>query len=93
MISVERLLAYGRLESEANLESIPSVMPPSEWPDEGCIEMKDVSFSYSPSGPNVLKNISCLIQPKEKVSVFINQLSTIYIRTYYEVHYNNYNNH
>ena len=67
MVSVERLLAYGRLESEANLESNHSVMPPIEWPYEGCIEMNNVSFSYSPSGPNVLKNISCLIQPKEKV--------------------------
>ncbi len=68
MVSVERLLAYGRLESEAELEtdSVAFALP-SDWPSKGSIEMRNVCYSHSPSTPNVLRNINCSIYPKEKV--------------------------
>ena len=38
MISVERVLGYGKLESEASLETVPPQFKPSEeWPTHECI--------------------------------------------------------
>ena len=69
MVSVERILAYGRLESEASLDTLPpSSPPPSGWPDKGQMEVSDLCYRHSPDGPLVLKGLSCVVQPHEKVS-------------------------
>ncbi len=70
MISTERILGYSRLESEASLETLlPSDKPSPEWPEEGRIQMKNVSFQYSPELPLVLKGLDLTIQPGEKIGV------------------------
>ena len=71
MISAERVMAYGKLESEAPLETNPSIQIEPDWPRKGHIEMKDVSYSHSKEGPLVLKGITCDIKPGEKVRYII----------------------
>ena len=66
MTSVERVLEYCKLESEAPPET--DVKPPKNWPPKGQIKMDNMSFSYHRSLPRVLHHISCCIEPREKVS-------------------------
>ena len=68
MVSAERVMAYGRLEPEASLETHPdSNRPTSDWPNKGHIELSKVTYRHSPEGPQVLKGISATILPSEKV--------------------------
>ena len=68
MISAERIMGYGKLESEAPLETLlPQNKPPPEWPKYGEIALEDVSFRYSPDLPLVLKSLCFCIKPAEKV--------------------------
>ena len=68
MVSTERLLEYGKLEPEASLETRPPSVPPaSDWPMEGQIEFKNLSYRHSSDGPLVLKRLSCVVKPREKV--------------------------
>jgi len=69
MVSAERVMAYGKLESEASLETVPpSSKPPSDWPSEGRLEINDLSYRHSSEGPLVLKGITCTVKSGEKVS-------------------------
>lgn len=65
MTSVERVLEYTELENEAAWET---KKPPPEWPSQGMITFDQVSYSYSSNGPLVLKNLTAMFRPKEKVS-------------------------
>ncbi|XP_074845315.1 ATP-binding cassette sub-family C member 4 isoform X2 [Carettochelys insculpta] len=67
MISVERVLEYTALETEAPWES--SKRPPATWPSEGVIAFENVNFTYSLDGPLVLRHFSVLIKSKEKVGI------------------------
>ena len=68
MVSPERVIAYGELEVEASLETLPvSNKPPPTWPDKGNIVLNDVCYSHSVDGPQVLTNISCVVPSKNKV--------------------------
>ena len=63
-------MAYGRLEPEAPLESLPPLeKPPNHWPDEGRIEFDEVSFRYSDDLPLVLKSLSFSVKPSEKMGI------------------------
>lgn len=69
MNSVERMVYYAQdVEQEAPYE-IPSHKPPASWPAEGKLELKDVSLSYRPGLPTVLKGISMNVRPGEKVGI------------------------
>ena len=68
MVSPERVMAYGKLETEAELETQPSLKPPSNWPDKGHIVFTDVCYRHSTEYPLALKNISCNISPNDKAS-------------------------
>ena len=71
MVSTERVMAYGKLESEAPLDTEPlSAAPGSDWPSKGQIEFSDLSYRHSANGPLVLKGISCVVEPREKVRKF-----------------------
>ena len=65
MTSVERVMEYTELESEAPWET--QKRPPPDWPSQGLINFDRVSFSYSADGPLVLKDMNAVIRPKEKV--------------------------
>ncbi|XP_065919884.1 ATP-binding cassette sub-family C member 4-like isoform X2 [Dysidea avara] len=70
LVSVERVMAYGQLESEAELETIPhDKAPPLQWPDKGVIDLHNTKFKYAIDYPYVLKSISFRIESCEKVGI------------------------
>ncbi|XP_032678093.1 probable multidrug resistance-associated protein lethal(2)03659 isoform X2 [Odontomachus brunneus] len=69
MTSVERILEYSKVNSEPPLESTPDKKPKAEWPQEGKVEFKNVWMRYAPLEPPVLKNLSFVIHPREKVGI------------------------
>ncbi|KAL2941533.1 ABC transporter C family member 3 [Bienertia sinuspersici] len=68
MISVERILDFTRLPSEAPLV-IDDCRPELDWPSEGFIQFENLHVRYSPASPMVLKGINCTIPAKMKVGV------------------------
>lgn len=69
MTSVERVMEYAELPSEAPLESEPKYRPPNEWPSSGEIILSDLNFKYSENSNFVLKNLNLRIQAKEKIGI------------------------
>ncbi|XP_069001598.1 ATP-binding cassette sub-family C member 4-like [Embiotoca jacksoni] len=67
MTSVERVVEYTELQSEAPWET--RRRPPPDWPSRGRVTLDRVSFSYSADGAPVLKDISASFQPNEKVGI------------------------
>ncbi|XP_028288471.1 multidrug resistance-associated protein 4-like isoform X2 [Parambassis ranga] len=67
MTSVERVVEYTELKSEAPWET--ETRPPPGWPSRGMVTFDQVNLSYSTDGPLVLKGISTTFQPKEKVGI------------------------
>ncbi|XP_065177458.1 ATP-binding cassette sub-family C member 4-like [Sycon ciliatum] len=67
MTSSERVITYGKLEPEVQ-PPLP-VQPPDDWPQRGQITGVDMSFTYSPTLPNALKNLNFVIQPGEKIGI------------------------
>ncbi|XP_057686609.1 multidrug resistance-associated protein 4 [Corythoichthys intestinalis] len=67
MTSVERVVEYTELDSEASWET--QKRPPPGWPSKGMVTFDGVSFSYSPDGPKVLHNLKVTFQPKDKVGI------------------------
>ncbi|NWX88406.1 MRP4 protein, partial [Nothoprocta pentlandii] len=67
MISVERVMQYTELEKEAPWET--DKHPPPEWPSQGMIAFENVNFTYSLDGPLVLRHLSVVIKPREKVGI------------------------
>ncbi|XP_050516933.1 probable multidrug resistance-associated protein lethal(2)03659 [Diabrotica virgifera virgifera] len=66
MTSVERVQEYADLKHE---EDNHTAEPDKTWPDQGKVEFKNMSLQYSPDDPPVLKNLSFVIQPSEKVGI------------------------
>ncbi|CAH1104174.1 unnamed protein product [Psylliodes chrysocephalus] len=69
MTSVERVLEFTKIEHEPDLESTPDKKPPSSWPKYGKIEFNDCSMRYSYFEPPVLKHLSFVVKPKEKIGI------------------------
>nr|XP_019945775.1 PREDICTED: multidrug resistance-associated protein 4 isoform X1 [Paralichthys olivaceus]XP_019945776.1 PREDICTED: multidrug resistance-associated protein 4 isoform X1 [Paralichthys olivaceus]XP_019945777.1 PREDICTED: multidrug resistance-associated protein 4 isoform X1 [Paralichthys olivaceus]XP_019945778.1 PREDICTED: multidrug resistance-associated protein 4 isoform X1 [Paralichthys olivaceus]XP_019945779.1 PREDICTED: multidrug resistance-associated protein 4 isoform X1 [Paralichthys olivac len=67
MTSVERVVEYAELESEAPWET--DKQPPHDWPRRGSITFDRVAFSYSASEPLVLKNLTVVFTSREKVGI------------------------
>ncbi|XP_061735042.1 ATP-binding cassette sub-family C member 4-like isoform X3 [Nerophis ophidion] len=67
MTSVERLVEYTELKSEAAWET--DTMPPPDWPTGGFITFDSVNFSYSANDPLVLKNLTLVFTSREKVGI------------------------
>jgi len=86
LMAVERILEYTALPSEPDNPSIPDnavnasapaksqiveeVLPPSDWPQHGRIQLQDVHLWYSPLEPPVLRGLTLNILPCEKASNF-----------------------
>ncbi|KAK9073074.1 hypothetical protein SSX86_007396 [Deinandra increscens subsp. villosa] len=68
MISVERVLQYSKLTSEAPLV-IEDSQPSNEWPENGTISFTNLQIRYAEHLPSVLKNITCTFPGKKKVGV------------------------
>ncbi|XP_034741526.1 multidrug resistance-associated protein 4-like isoform X2 [Etheostoma cragini] len=67
MTSVERVVEYAELESEAPWET--DKQPPHDWPEAGSITFDRVNFSYSASERLVLKNLTVDFTSREKVGI------------------------
>ncbi len=68
IVSVERVLEYSRLPSEAP-EIIHRHRPPISWPAQGGVEFQNYSTRYREGLELVLKNINLSIKPHEKIGV------------------------
>lgn len=67
MVSVERVIEYADLSSEAPLESFVERKPPKNWPSKAEIEFQNLCVKYGSETDPFLKSISCVIRPLEKV--------------------------
>ena len=65
MVSVERVLAYTKLQPEAGYKRV--IFPAKCWPEHGAVTLKNLSLVYYPNGPKVLQDLSCSIVASEKV--------------------------
>ncbi|TXG56119.1 hypothetical protein EZV62_017432 [Acer yangbiense] len=68
MISVERILQFTKLPSEAPLV-IKECRPDSDWPTNGKIELENLHVQYTPALPLVLKGITCIFPGEKKIGV------------------------
>ncbi|GFZ02886.1 multidrug resistance-associated protein 9 [Actinidia rufa] len=68
MISVERILQYSNIPSEAPLV-IEDSKPPNNWPDIGTICFTNLQIRYAEHLPSVLKSITCTFPGRKKVGV------------------------
>jgi ATP-binding cassette, subfamily C (CFTR/MRP), member 1 len=68
IVSVERVLEYASLPSEAP-EIISKNRPPISWPSQGAVQFHNYSARYRPELELVLKNINLAFKPKEKIGV------------------------
>ncbi|KAL9971726.1 hypothetical protein ACROYT_G017928 [Oculina patagonica] len=67
MTSVERVMTYTKLDSEPGYKV--ERFPPGHWPSKGTITFQDVSMTYYPGGPQVLKKINLNIEGGAKIGV------------------------
>lgn len=69
MVSVERVLEYGQLESEADLLIDGNEQKLKEWPSRGAVAFKQIFLKYASSPKPVLSNITISIKAAEKIGV------------------------
>ena len=70
MVSVERILEYGKLDEEApaSIKAVDNKLP-QEWPTKGEIVFDKLSIRYAPDLPLVLNNLTFTVQPGEKIGI------------------------
>ncbi|KAK0583133.1 hypothetical protein LWI29_033687 [Acer saccharum] len=68
MISVERIIQYSNLKSEAPFV-VEEYRPPNNWPDVGTICFNNLQIRYAEHLPSVLKNITCTFPGRKKIGV------------------------
>jgi ABC-type multidrug transport system fused ATPase/permease subunit len=66
--SVERLVAYTKLASEAAADSAPGALPP-DWPAAGGLELQKLTVAYHPGAPPALRGVSLSVPPGTKLAV------------------------
>ena len=68
MVAVERVIGYGKLQSEGRLETGKEYnIDIHSWPNEGVIELSRMKFKYAKGYPYVLKSLSIKVNSREKV--------------------------
>uniref|UniRef100_A0A803QSI2 ABC-type xenobiotic transporter n=1 Tax=Cannabis sativa TaxID=3483 RepID=A0A803QSI2_CANSA len=68
MISVERIIQYSNIQSEAPL-LIEDCKLPNNWPQDGTICFRNLEIRYAEHLPSVLNNINCTFPGKMKIGV------------------------
>ena len=69
MISVDRLNFYSSVPSEAPLHAPLDQRPPPNWPSQGRLEFEKVTLRYAPEAEPVLRQVSFVIEPGQKVGI------------------------
>jgi ATP-binding cassette, subfamily C (CFTR/MRP), member 4 len=69
MVSVERVLSYGGLESEAPVDLDSDKLLASDWPSSGVIEVNDLAVRYRPVLARALDGVSFKIPSGARVGV------------------------
>ncbi|AGO11194.1 AaceriACL072Cp [[Ashbya] aceris (nom. inval.)] len=67
MNSFERLKEYMDIEQEPYNEN--AQLPPDTWPQQGRIDVSDLSLRYASNLPKVIKNVNFSVDPKLKVGI------------------------
>ena len=67
MTSVERVMKYTKLDHEPGYKM--KKLPPEHWPSKGDITLQDLSMTYYPGGPQVLRNVNLHIKGGTNVGV------------------------
>ncbi|KFB40460.1 AGAP001775-PA-like protein [Anopheles sinensis] len=67
MMSVERLLEYRDLAPER--QPVEPRVPNKNWPEAGRIEFRAVTYRYFEGAPAVLRDLSFVIRPREKIGI------------------------
>ncbi|XP_023013490.2 probable multidrug resistance-associated protein lethal(2)03659 [Leptinotarsa decemlineata] len=65
MTATERILEY----TDIARESLDGGNIKENWPREGSIEYRDLSLTYSLTNQHVLKSMSFVVQPKERIGI------------------------
>ncbi|KAF7725515.1 hypothetical protein EC973_009545 [Apophysomyces ossiformis] len=68
MNSIERVHEYLDVEEEAPAH-IPESLPPPSWPETGSMKVENLSISYAPDSPAVLRGISFETRAREKIGI------------------------
>lgn len=69
MVSVERVLEYGQLASEAEFTSTGNEKLLQEWPVKGALAFKNIFLRYAGAEKPVLNNITLSIKGAEKIGI------------------------
>ena len=69
MVSVERILEFCHLESEAPLDLDSDKQLPTSWPHQGTIQVQDLSVRYRPGLPLALAGINLTIDNGSRVGI------------------------
>lgn len=92
IVSVERVLEYARLPSEAP-EVIHRNRPQISWPAQGAVVFNNYSTRYREGLDLVLKNIHLDIKPREKIGVvgrtgagYVERLFLFFVKTSANTH-------
>ncbi|XP_055302579.1 ATP-binding cassette sub-family C member 4-like isoform X2 [Sitodiplosis mosellana] len=67
LMSVERVLEYRDLEPEKQPKK--SYQVSDDWPSRGCIEFRNVVYRYFAEAEPVLRGLSFVIKPREKIGI------------------------
>lgn len=66
IVAVERVKEYSEIVQEADWE-VDGRKPQRTWPENGEIKFDHYQTRYRPGLDLVLRNVTCVIQPGEKV--------------------------
>ncbi|EAW07156.1 putative ABC multidrug transporter [Aspergillus clavatus NRRL 1] len=70
--SFQRIREYAEIEPEEKLtekERSKAEAIPASWPIAGRVEFHNVAARYQPDGPNVLRNVSFVANPGERIGI------------------------
>jgi ATP-binding cassette, subfamily C (CFTR/MRP), member 4 len=69
MVSVERVLSFGKIEPEASLELDSDKSLNSSWPNFGTVDVKDLSVRYRPSLPRALDGATFSVPSGSRIGI------------------------
>ncbi|KGQ08179.1 ABC transporter C family member 5 [Beauveria bassiana D1-5] len=65
----QRVRGYTKLAREEDCTTDSSKRLPASWPRTGSVELQNVAVRYTPTGQDILKNISLKIEPGERIAI------------------------